>query len=100
MAEELPSLDDLLAQSERMERDLLAMRQDAEKQVVTAQDDWSMVEIGVNGNGEIVEVALNESKTRGAGTADLAEAILAAARAAQQRAKEAAVARQQKFLGG
>jgi hypothetical protein len=99
MADELPSLDDLLAQSERMERDLLAMRKDAEAQVVTAQDDWSMVEIAVNGNGDVVEVALNESKARNASMSDLAEAVLAATRAAQQRAREAAVARQQKFLG-
>ena len=61
----------------------------AESLTVRAQDDAALVEVGVNGLGEVVEVAVNPQDVRHAEPIALAEAMLQAARAAQQQAKEA-----------
>jgi DNA-binding protein YbaB len=76
-----------MAQSERVEQGLLAERRKREQRVITAQDDWGLVEVGVNGDGEVVEVAINTALLDKVGPTELAEAMLEAARAAQQRSK-------------
>lgn len=83
----LPSLDDLLAQSDRVDRRLLAQRRQADQQRVKAQDDWGLVEVTVDSRGRLQEVAINADLAARTNLTDLAEAMLQAARAAQARAE-------------
>lgn len=83
----LPSLEDMLAQSEQVEQKLLAERRKLARQLITAQDDAGLVEVGVNGHGDVVEVAINTALAGEVELGELAEAMLHAANAAQQRAK-------------
>lgn len=64
----------------------LARRRQREQRITVAQDDWGLVEVGVTRTGEIVEVAINTALVDKVEPADLAEAMLQAARAAQHRA--------------
>jgi DNA-binding protein YbaB len=64
----------------------LARRRQREQRITVAQDDWGLVEVGVTRTGEIVEVAINTALVGKVEPADLAEAMLQAARAAQHRA--------------
>ncbi|ACU96153.1 YbaB/EbfC family nucleoid-associated protein [Saccharomonospora viridis] len=86
----LPSLDDLLAQSERVDRRLLAQRrqnrQNSERRI-KAQDDWGLVEVVVDARGRVQEVAINADLAARTNLTDLAEAMLQAARAAQTQAE-------------
>ncbi|HKN55556.1 MAG TPA: YbaB/EbfC family nucleoid-associated protein [Amycolatopsis sp.] len=84
---EPPSLEALLAQSEQVEQRVLADKRQLAGQVIHAQDDWGLVEIGVSGTGRIVEVAINTARYGDAQPAELAEAVLQAARAAQDAAE-------------
>lgn len=84
----LPSLDAMREQAERAEKQILAMRQRAAQEVVRAQDEWSLIEVGCNGLGEVVEVAVNAELITQVTPSDLAEAILQATRAAQQLAQK------------
>nr|WP_277680931.1 YbaB/EbfC family nucleoid-associated protein [Saccharomonospora azurea] len=97
----LPSIDELLAQSDRVDNRLLADRRqkggasgtsprkgtsgNAERRV-KAQDDWGLVEVTVDARGRVQEVAINADLAARTNLADLAEAMLQAARAAQSRA--------------
>ncbi|MEY7972877.1 YbaB/EbfC family nucleoid-associated protein [Saccharomonospora xinjiangensis] len=83
----LPSLDDLLAQSDQVDRRLLAHRRQAADQRVKAQDDWGLAEVVVDSRGRVLEVAINADLAARTNLADLAEAVLQAARAAQSRAE-------------
>ncbi|CAM2847686.1 YbaB/EbfC family nucleoid-associated protein [Saccharomonospora xinjiangensis] len=83
----LPSLDDLLAQSDQVDRRLLAHRGQAADQRVKAQDDWGLAEVVVDSRGRVLEVAINADLAARTNLADLAEAVLQAARAAQSRAE-------------
>src|SRR5690606_6581522 len=86
----LPSLDDLLAQSERVDRRLLDRkrqnRQNSERRI-KAQDDWGLVEVVVDARGRVQEVAINADLAARTNLTDLAEAMLQAARAAQTQAE-------------
>jgi DNA-binding protein YbaB len=64
----------------------LARRRQREQRITVAQDDWGLVEVGVTTTGELVEVAINTALVAQVEPADLAEAMLQAARAAQRRA--------------
>lgn len=64
----------------------LVRRRQREQRITVAQDDWGLVEVGVNRTGEIVEVAINTALVPKVDPVDLAEAMLQAARAAQHRA--------------
>lgn len=64
----------------------LVRRRQREQRITVAQDDWGLVEVGVTRTGEIVEVAINTALAPKVEPADLAEAMLQAARAAQHRA--------------
>lgn len=79
-----PSFDQLRAQAEQADRRLLALRRQQEDRTFAAQDDWGVVEVVVNGRGEVVEVAVNDGLTHQVAARDLAESMLQAARAAQQ----------------
>ncbi|GAA3810757.1 MULTISPECIES: YbaB/EbfC family nucleoid-associated protein [Amycolatopsis] len=79
---------ELTTQSEAVEERQAARRRQAAQQVVTAQDDWGLVEVGVAGNGEVLEVAINSALFEHVKPSDLAEAMLQAARAAQRRARQ------------
>jgi hypothetical protein len=95
----LPSLDDLLAQSDRVDNRLLADRRQKSgagatgrgrgtnsDRRVKAQDDWGLVEVTVDARGRVQEVGINADLAARTNLADLAEAMLQAARAAQSRA--------------
>ncbi|KAA2254093.1 hypothetical protein F0L68_31270 [Solihabitans fulvus] len=84
-----PSLDELAATSERANRGLLHQRRQLDEQVIVARDDWCLVEVGVNGHGEIVEVSVNERLLGQVTAQDLAQSVLQAARAAQQQVPSA-----------
>lgn len=85
--EKVLSLDELLAKSEQVDQGLIQRRRQRDEQVVTARDDWALVEVGVNGHGDVVEVAINAALVRQVEPLDLAEAVLQAARAAQRQAR-------------
>jgi DNA-binding protein YbaB len=85
--ENVLSLDELLARSERVDQGLIQRRRQRDEQVVTARDDWALVEVGVNGHGDVVEVAINAALVRQVEPLDLAEAVLQAASAAQRQAR-------------
>jgi hypothetical protein len=68
----------------RVEQQIKAMREQASLQTYTAQDDWALIEVTVNGVGLVTEVAVNADLLRQAQPIDLAEAILQAAQKAQQ----------------
>lgn len=82
-------LRNLLDKAERVDQGLLRTHRRLDTQVHTARDDWGMVEIAVNGHGDVLEVALDPSLVEHAEPIDLAEAVLEAARAAQQQARAA-----------
>lgn len=82
-------LSALLARAEQVQQKLTDRRRQAEDVTIRAQDDGALVEVGVNGLGEVVEVAVNPQDVRHAEPMALAEAMLQAARAAQRRAREA-----------
>jgi DNA-binding protein YbaB len=84
---ERPSLEELMAKSERAGKSVRARRQELDARRHTARDDWGLVEIVTNGNGEIVEAAVNADVLPRAGACELAEAILQAARSAQAQAR-------------
>lgn len=78
----------VLARAEQVQRELLDRRERAERTVIRAHDDASLVEVGVNGLGEVVEVAVNSGEVRHIEPIALAGAMLQAARAAQQQARD------------
>jgi DNA-binding protein YbaB len=57
-----------------------------DEQVIRARDDGNLVEIGVDPAGRVVEVALNAEGVARASVQVLADAVLRAAAAAQDRA--------------
>lgn len=79
---------ELTTQSEAVEDHRAARRRQAAQQVTAAQDDWGLVEVGVSASGEVLEVAINTALFEQSKPADLAEAMLQAARAAQRRARQ------------
>lgn len=81
------SLAALLARAEKVQQQMAERRKQGEHVTIRAQDDAALVEVGVNGLGEVVEVAVNPLDVRQAEPIALAEAMLQAARAAQQQAK-------------
>lgn len=85
--ENVLSLDELLARAERVDQDLIQRRRQRDEHVITARDDWALVEVGVNGHGDVVEVAINAALVRQVEPLDLAEAVLQAASAAQRQAR-------------
>jgi DNA-binding protein YbaB len=87
VTEDRPSLEELMAKSERAGKGLRARRNELGERRHIARDDWGLVEIVTNGHGEIVEAAVNADVLPRAGARELAEAILQAARAAQTRAR-------------
>jgi DNA-binding protein YbaB len=82
-------LSALLARAEQAQQKLVDRRRQAEDVTIRAQDDGALIEVGVNGLGEVVEVAVNPLDVRHAEPIALAEAMLQAARSAQRRAREA-----------
>jgi DNA-binding protein YbaB len=81
-----PSLDSLYAKAELVEQRLLRQRRQLSEQILTARDEWGLVEVRVNGHGEVVEVAVDAALAPHVEPIDLAESMLEAARAAQQQA--------------
>ncbi|KAA2253967.1 hypothetical protein F0L68_31815 [Solihabitans fulvus] len=73
--------------AEHADRAPLSRRQRSERQVFRAQDEWALVEVAVDDDGEVVEVAVNAALLEQATATDLAESVLQAARAAQQKAR-------------
>jgi DNA-binding protein YbaB len=84
MADQDQALDDMIAQAQQA---VHARRAKLDQRLITARDDWELVEVGVNGHGDVVEVAVNTALARRASPSQLAEAVLQAARAAQDQAK-------------
>lgn len=83
------ALEALLARAEQAQQQVLDRHRQAEGVRVRAQDDSALVEVGVNGLGEVVEVAVNPQEVGHAEPIALAEAMLQAARAAQRQARNA-----------
>ncbi|HVV23758.1 MAG TPA: YbaB/EbfC family nucleoid-associated protein [Pseudonocardiaceae bacterium] len=83
------SLEAVLARAERVQQEVRDRRRQAESQVLRAHDDGLLVEVGVNGLGEVVEVAVNRAEVGRVDPLVLAQAMLTAARAAQQLARNA-----------
>jgi DNA-binding protein YbaB len=79
---------ELGVRSEAVDQRPLARRRQRAEGTVVAQDDWGLIEVGVTGHGEVVEVAINTALVDKVETVELAEAVLQAARAAQRRARE------------
>ncbi len=88
--EEQSSASALLARAEQAPQQMGEDHKQGDSLTIRAQDDSALVEIGVNGLGEVVEVAVNPQDVRQAEPMALAEAVLQAARAAQQQARNAA----------
>ena len=80
------SLDEMLSRARQKAKE---RRERLDQQLTTARDDWDLVEVGVNGHGEVVEVAINTTLARRVNSSQLAEAVLQAARQAQSDAKSA-----------
>ncbi|SHE51560.1 YbaB/EbfC family nucleoid-associated protein [Streptoalloteichus hindustanus] len=89
----------LRAKVDQVDNGLFALRGDLADRVVTARDDGDLVEIGVSSTGEVVEVAVNAALVGHVAPAALADAVLRAARRAQQEARRLVADRTTYHLG-
>ena len=80
--------DELAEQAEAARRAVLARRKAEAERISHGRDDWNLIEVGVDGRGEVVEVAVNGNLIGQVRPGELAEAVLQAARAAQRKARE------------
>ncbi|OQO89356.1 hypothetical protein B1813_20635 [Saccharomonospora piscinae] len=89
MSEQNPAFDDPLRRTSAAEPAAAPRPDDG----VRAQDDWGLVEVVLDSRGRVREVAINADLADRTNLADLAEAMLQAARAAQARADALALRR-------
>ncbi|RZS43327.1 DNA-binding protein YbaB [Herbihabitans rhizosphaerae] len=96
---QLPSLDELAAQVERVDKGLLALKRELAELTTTARDDHALVEVTVDSTGELTEVALNATLVHKVDPKTLAAAMLQATRSAQRETRQTVEQRRSYHLG-
>jgi DNA-binding YbaB/EbfC family protein len=95
----LGSLPGLMAKAREMQEKMQAMQEEMARKHVSAEAAGGMVEATVNGRMELVRVRIDKSKIDPSDTEMLEDVIVAAVRAAQQKAAEMMHAEVQKTAG-
>jgi nucleoid-associated protein EbfC len=95
----LGSLPGLMAKAREMQEKMQAMQEEMARRQVSAEAAGGMVEATVNGRLELVWVRIDKTKIDPADTEMLEDVIVAAVRAAQQKAAEMMQAEMQKTAG-
>ena len=95
----LGSLPGLMAKAREMQEKMQAMQEEMARRQVSAEAAGGMVEATVNGRMELVRVRIDKAKIDPNDTEMLEDVIVAAVRAAQQKAAEMMQAEMQKTAG-